>query len=231
MTTLLLRLAGPLQAWGTESRFEFRDTGTEPSKSGVVGLLAAALGQPRDDPVDDLAALRMGARVDRPGAVQIDFHTAENVARVPGKEADRKNPVVSRRAYLADADFLVGLEGDRELLEMLDGALAAPRWPLFLGRKSCPPALPVRLPDAPPNGPGLVELPLEPALCSVGWRPTTPRDREGARLRVVLEDTAGESVRYDQPVGAAFASRTFAPRRTRTTFLTAGRDVDIIEDE
>ncbi len=153
MTTLLLRLTGPLQAWGTESRFEVRDTGTEPSKSGVVGLLAAALGRPRTQPVDDLTELRMGVRVDRPGAVRIDFHTAENVARVPGKEPDQKNTVVSRRAYLGDADFLVGLEGDRQLLATLDEALAAPRWPLFLGRKSCSPSLPVRLPDAPPRRP------------------------------------------------------------------------------
>ncbi len=231
MTTLLLRLAGPLQAWGTESRFEVRDTGTEPSKSGVVGLLAAALGRPRARPVDDLAELRMGVRVDQPGAVRIDFHTAENVARVPGKEPDQKNTVVSRRAYLSDADFLVGLEGDRQLLATLDEALAAPRWPLFLGRKSCPPSLPVRLPDAPPDGPGLVDLPLEPALRSVGWRPPFGRDRDGTRLRVVLEDDAGEAVRYDQPVGAAFADRTFAPRRTRTAFLTVGTDVEIIEDE
>lgn len=231
MTTLLLRLTGPLQAWGTESRFEVRGTGTEPSKSGVAGLLAAALGRPRSGPVDDLAGLRMGVRVDRPGVVQVDFHTAENVARVPGKEADRKYPVVSRRAYLADADFLVGLEGDVELLARLDAALAAPRWPLFLGRKSCPPSLPVCLPDAPPDGPGLVDLPLEPALRSVGWRPPNRRDRDGTRLRVVLEDSSGEAVRYDQPVGAAFADRTFAPRRTRTAFLTVGIDVEIIEGD
>ena len=45
MSTLLLRLAGPLQAWGNDSKFETRRTGREPSKSGVIGLLAAALGK------------------------------------------------------------------------------------------------------------------------------------------------------------------------------------------
>lgn len=44
MSTLLMRLAGPLQSWGTTSRFDQRDTGKEPSKSGVIGLMAAALG-------------------------------------------------------------------------------------------------------------------------------------------------------------------------------------------
>lgn len=231
MTTLLLRLAGPMQAWGTESRFEYRDTGTEPSKSGVVGICAAALGWPRTRPVDDLAQLRMGVRVDHPGAVRVDFHTAENVARVPGKESAQRNPVVSRRAYLSDADFLVGLEGDPALLEAVDIALAAPHWPLSLGRKSFPPSLPLRLPDAPPHGPGLVDSPLEAALLSVGWLPRRASDANEMRLRVVLEDEMGDSVRRDQPTGAAFADRTFVPRRTRTTFVTVGVDVAIIEGD
>lgn len=49
MATLLLRLAAPLQAWGADSKFETRKTGREPTKSGVIGLLAAALGLRRDE--------------------------------------------------------------------------------------------------------------------------------------------------------------------------------------
>ena len=49
MAVLLLRLAGPMQSWGTQSRFTHRDTDLEPSKSGVIGLLCAAMGKPRDD--------------------------------------------------------------------------------------------------------------------------------------------------------------------------------------
>ena len=41
MSVLLLRLSGPMQSWGVQSRFTVRDTGLEPSKSGVVGLIAA----------------------------------------------------------------------------------------------------------------------------------------------------------------------------------------------
>ncbi len=51
MSVLLLRLAGPLQSWGTQSRFRVRDTGREPSKSGVIGLLCTALGRPRTAPL------------------------------------------------------------------------------------------------------------------------------------------------------------------------------------
>ena len=57
MKTLLMRLAGPMQSWGTQSQFRERDTGLEPSKSGVIGLLCAALGRPREESVADLAAL------------------------------------------------------------------------------------------------------------------------------------------------------------------------------
>ena len=39
-----LVLDAPLQAWGTASRFQRRGTGTHPSKSALLGLLAAALG-------------------------------------------------------------------------------------------------------------------------------------------------------------------------------------------
>lgn len=67
MPTLLIRLQGPLQSWGTRSRFDHRDTWPYPTKSGVVGLLAAALGRDRREDVSDLAALRMGVRVDRKG--------------------------------------------------------------------------------------------------------------------------------------------------------------------
>ena len=81
MSTLLLRLAGPMQSWGTQSRFSVRDTGLEPSKSGVVGLLCAALGLPRHEEVDHLAALSMGVRVDSEGALKMDYQTAGGTHR------------------------------------------------------------------------------------------------------------------------------------------------------
>ena len=62
MPTLLLQCVGPLQAWDTQSNFGVRTTGREPSKSGITGLLCAALGRARTEPVADLAALRMGVR-------------------------------------------------------------------------------------------------------------------------------------------------------------------------
>ena len=75
MSTLLLRLAASMQAWGSDFRFEVRRTGREPTKSGVIGLLAAALGRSRADSIDDLCQLRFGVRVDQEGQLLRDFHT------------------------------------------------------------------------------------------------------------------------------------------------------------
>ncbi|NLE97041.1 MAG: type I-E CRISPR-associated protein Cas5/CasD, partial [Propionibacterium sp.] len=78
MAVLLLRLAGPMQSWGDSSRFTTRSTRREPTKSGVLGLLAAALGRPRTAEIADLAGLRFGVRVDQPGKVMVDFQTAQD---------------------------------------------------------------------------------------------------------------------------------------------------------
>ncbi len=71
--TLLLRFSAPLQSWGSESMYDRRDTDYIPTKSGVIGMLAAALGRKRDEAVDDLSRLKFGIRVDRPGARLEDF--------------------------------------------------------------------------------------------------------------------------------------------------------------
>src|SRR5690606_2053751 len=125
VATLLLRLQGPMQSWGTTSRFDERDTQLEPSKSGVLGLICAALGRDRTKPVDDLAALRMGVRVDQEGVPMRDYQTATGVINAAGK-VDKDRTVVSPRYYLADAVFLVGLEGERSLRERIHESLRRP---------------------------------------------------------------------------------------------------------
>ena len=219
MPTLLIRLCGPMQSWGTRSRFTERDTEMEPSKSGVIGILCAALGRPRSEDVSDLAALRMGVRADREGTMGRDYHTAggvDGVARAAGGVL--KNAVLSNRYYLADADFLVGLEGpDGQFLESLEAALRSPVWQLSLGRKSFLPSVPIYLPGAG----GIRQSPLREALEQEPW-PLKPsagsaaQARAQRRLRLVLEtDFTGSTrpeTRHDQPVGAAFRDRTFGPR-------------------
>jgi CRISPR system Cascade subunit CasD len=209
MNVLLLRLSGPMQSWGVQSRFSMRDTGLEPSKSGVIGLLCAALGRPRASPLDDLASLRMGVRVDCEGLLSYDFHTAQNVLRAGGGIKDTEP---SRRYYLADARFLVGLEGEsHDLLARLQTALRLPVRPLYLGRKAFVPGEPIWIEDGLPSGAWLLEV-----LESYPWLGGARRERP-ERVRLVLEDPEGAEVRHDHPL--SFAERTFAPRRLSMRFI------------
>lgn len=209
MPTLLIRLSGPLQSWGTTSRFDERDSQLEPSKSGVLGLVCAALGRDRAEPVADLAALRMGVRVDREGLLLRDYQTATGVMNAAGK-ADLGRTVISPRYYLADAVFLVGLEGaDRTLLQTIQRALQAPHWLLALGRKGCPPSEPVWLPD------GLQDAPLRDALQAYPLLTDVPPSHP---LRLVLESDSHGAVRLDQPL-APFALRRFGPRYIATEVI------------
>lgn len=217
--TLLLRLAGPMQSWGTQSRFSIRDTGLEPSKSGVFGLLCAALGAPRDDE-ETLQRLRdgltMGVRVEREGVMKKDFHTANNVAKASG--SGTKDTEISDRWYLADADFLVGLESkDEALLLALNKALAQPVWQIFLGRKSFVASRPVRERDAP------LPLPLLEALAKYDWK-TDRQEAPPARLRVAVDAQAetaagGWQTEMRQDVPLSFARRSFTIRQVKTGFV------------
>ncbi|MFE1334475.1 type I-E CRISPR-associated protein Cas5/CasD [Streptomyces microflavus] len=140
MSVLTLLLAGPLQAWGASARFTRRTTEAAPTKSGVIGILAAAQGIQRGDDTHlaELAALRFGVRIDQPGTRVRDFQTAHH------RITDKSMPL-SERFYLADAVFTAAVEGDHTLLATLHNALRNPVYPPFLGRRSCPPAHPVEL--------------------------------------------------------------------------------------
>jgi CRISPR system Cascade subunit CasD len=209
MNVLLLRLAGPMQSWGVQSRFSVRDTGLEPSKSGVIGLLCAALGRPRQAAIDDLAALKMAVRVDKEGRLVYDFHTAQNVLKASGGIKDTEP---SRRYYLADAKFLVGLAGeDLKLLEQIQGALHNPVWPLYLGRKAFVPGEPIPLDKG-------LQRDADLSTVTKSYQRLYPDSAEsGNRCRFVLEDDQGVEVRPDQPL--SFAERRFALRRVSTGFI------------
>ena len=132
----MLRLASPMQSWGTDSKLEVRRTDRYPSKSGLTGLLAAALGIARTGDLTKLNGLRIGVRVERPGEIICDYQTAQGA-----KSQDR---YTTYRYYLSDAVFLAGIESDDEpFLQELETALLHPTFPLYLGRRSCPITLPL----------------------------------------------------------------------------------------
>jgi CRISPR system Cascade subunit CasD len=200
--TLLIPLVGPLQAWGVDARFGLRQTGMEPSKSGVIGLCCAALGRDRHDSIEDLSSLLFGVRVDREGHLSRDFHTALDVGMSKGGIS--KHPDVSNRWYLAHAAFLAGLQGPASVLTSIHQALQQPHWSLALGRKSCPPSVP-------PGSGALVNLPLLEALIN-----HEPLAEKVDCYRLVLEDPQGSQTRPDQLLGP-FSERRFGLRRVTTT--------------
>lgn len=210
MSTLLLRLSGPMQSWGTSSRFDARATTFEPSRSGVIGLVANALGRTRDEDIGSLASLRMGVRVDRPGSILRDFQTIQPIGP-DGVRRDGGGTITSPRLYLSHAEFVVGLEhADRSLLQSLADRLFRPARVLSLGRRSCLPGEPVVADPAS----AVVDLPLDAALLVAPDRPRSAVPlRE--RRRFVVEDPDNTpdlgspdlvEARYDRPEGAAYAS-------------------------
>ncbi len=161
MSVVALRLAGPLQSWGSRSRFARRGTNTEPTKSGVLGLVAAAQGIRRTDPLESLLGLRFGVRVDQPGQLVRDFQTAQRPRRDRDGSLGWTALPLSQRYYMSDAVYLAVLEGDAELVARIDEALRRPEFTLYLGRRSCPPAGPIAL--------GVRDHDLQTALASESW--------------------------------------------------------------
>ena len=191
MTVLLLRLAGPLQAWGSSSRFARRGTEVAPTKSGVLGMLAAAKGMRRTEPLTELLQLEFGVRVDQPGQILRDFQTARTLD-------GRDSMPLTYRFYLSDAVFLAAVSGDRDLLDGLAEALDRPRFPLYLGRRSCPPAGRISL--------GVHEDTLDGALSGWPWLAANWYKRRAARtvrLEIIRDARPGESSHEtvpDEPV-------------------------------
>lgn len=209
MPCLLLNLVGS-QSWGISSYFKQRDTAAEPTQSGVYGLIEAAIGLDRSESYPDLAALRFGVRVDRPGHLAVDFQTAQNVMRANGRS--HKNEVIHKH-YLADAHFMVVLEGESSTLETVQQALLTPRRPIYLGRRAFPPTAPVILPDC------LQPEALETVIVTYPWCASHffPWSFlwDGAPLRAVIDDPHGFETRNDRRLGAPTV-REFIRRPVRT---------------
>lgn len=152
---LILRLDGPMQAWGIHTFEDFRPSNLFPTRSGLLGLLGACLGIDRRDRtgLERLEesvefTVRVDRRVPRPepdepiqkAAFKLpDFHTVLAARKVDGSA--RKDPVVSKREYLFDAAFTVAIaekSGAPITLESIAHALRRPCFTPVLGRRGCP---------------------------------------------------------------------------------------------
>lgn len=160
MEYLLFRLYGPMASWGEIAVGEMRHSDIKPSKSALIGLLAAALGITREQDQQQQAlsaGYRFGIKMLATGEVMRDYHTAQAPDSV-GKfryrtrrdelvvGRDRLSTVLSSREYRTDAMAVIALTTTSDSpwdLNTLSEALKRPRFHLYLGRKSCPLAAPL----------------------------------------------------------------------------------------
>ena len=219
---LALLLDGPLQSWGFGSRFQRRTTELQPTKSGVIGLVGAAMGLAKGSPEEaewlpKLSALKMTSiALPRNHVWRLeDFHTTgggydkkTQPQFIPRKASGGPcpNPTVSRRQYLLDACFGVILAGDRAVLDQAAAALQDPVWGVWFGRKSCIPAAPVFR--------GIFSVCTEAERTLIGDAPID----QFTRLEEVANFDAGTDSYNDQPVSfgkseSSAEGRRYAVRR------------------
>ncbi len=139
MKTILLKFSGPMQSWGTDSHFEIRHTDLHPSKSAVLGLVAASLGWRRDDGrIATLNRFSFAVRVDQPGSMLKDYHTAHKPEVKNGGIISYRT-YVTTRYYLQDAVFVValGISESSDADEIIK-ALRSPYFQPYMGRRSLP---------------------------------------------------------------------------------------------
>lgn len=231
---LVLRLAGPLQSWWATNTFNRRGTQAEPTKSGILGMLAAARGLDRGEPLGNLAELRLGIRVDVPGIPLRDYHSVSDYRGLPlaqsgvnakGEQRPTSPPKythLTSRTYLQDAVFVAALAGPEAVLAEVEQDLRAPHFPLALGRRSCPPTQPLVL--------GLRPGGMEHVLATHPWQPSEAARRRAERDRrrrggyaaaptvscaVTLEVPDGDDTVHDVPLAFGLRDRQFTSRRVR----------------
>lgn len=161
MDYLLFRLYGPLASWGEIAVGESRHTASYPGKSALLGLLAAALGIRRDEEERQLAlavGYQFAVKVISAGLLLRDYHTTQVpdsvgafVYRTRRDEVvigkARLGTILSSREYRCDALSLVAVRALDDApfsLHALYDALLKPKFHLYLGRKSCPLAAPLK---------------------------------------------------------------------------------------
>jgi CRISPR system Cascade subunit CasD len=223
--TLILFLHGPLQSWGSSSRFDDRATDATPTKSAIIGLLAASLGRPRGTDISDLTKLKFCVRIDKPGQLVVDYqtiganypkHRALRTAAdgKPGFANGSSRTIVSKRQYLSDAAFVVTLTGEETLIEQLHHAVQNPVWTLSLGRRSCPPSEPFLL--------GLTNKDPDSILRDLPvYRPTNHHNAEAnLTVDIISDDPNGSTTSSsDLPTHVLGKWDTYQQRRiTHTQF-------------
>lgn len=154
---LLFTLYSPLAAWGDIAVGEYRPSFAHPGKSAIVGLIAAAMGIRRDEEErqQSLAeSFAFAVRVDAIGVLLRDYQTTQvppsrkgvtHYTRRSELTTGNLNTILSSRDYRCDAFYTVAITLTKSSpynIQQFAEALTRPDFTPYLGRKSCPPALP-----------------------------------------------------------------------------------------
>ncbi len=153
MNGFVLHLQGPMMSYADRGFGQLREEGEFPSRSAVLGVIGAAMGLERGDPM--LLTLHRGLRVHaaqaQRGSLLVDYHTVLTAGydefdevRLRREGVPGKNPTLTWRSYHCDAHYVAVVEGDdAELVERCRAGLRDPHYTAYLGRRSCPPATPL----------------------------------------------------------------------------------------
>jgi CRISPR system Cascade subunit CasD len=221
MKFLSLFLRAPLQSWGVSAKFGERTSLSFPTRSGVIGILAAASGVDRSDSawLNKVKDLSLRVLIFTPGQRLSDYHTVGGGYTIknsrsrrhisPKAEGGTPKTVLTTREYLQDAVFgaIIGGE-DHVLLDALAAAIQNPVWGIWLGRKSC-------IPTEPLFAGVFSDIGDAEAALLARVEATTAYVQENPIHKIILEVPAdeGEEVWHDIPLN--FATRTFAARAIR----------------
>ena len=234
MKHLALYLRAPLQSWGASSKFGDRGTIDAPTRSGLLGLIAAACGIDKNDEARDREWLARAAKLSlivlafRRGDRMTDYHTVGarydkddpwQKRMIPTKAEDGKPkdyPTETHRDYLTDSVFGVVLAGDDALVGEMSVGLANPVWGVWLGRESCVPTEPILVGvfDSDEAARKALDARLRASLERGGGKVAGKRDDEAVKFELVeaAADEADETL-LDVPV--SFNRREFHARRIR----------------
>ncbi len=224
MKTILLKFGGPMQSWGTSSHFETRNTDYYPSKSAVIGVIAAGFGYSRDedDIIRELNKLDFAVRVDQVGLLKKDYQTARRLKK--------DEPYVTNRYYLEDAIFVVAISNDDDKwIEEIYTAIKNPYFQPFMGRRSCP-VQPDFVID-------MVETGAIEALQNLEWQAS---DWYKKRNRNYVADIyadkdllpeSGYTMRNDRVISFSQKERKFGPRFEARTVKTMSTEKDENQSE
>lgn len=228
MKTVLLKLSGPMQSWGTSSHFVTRNTEYYPSKSAIIGIIAASFGYRRDEDekINKLNDLDFAVRIDQVGVLRKDFHIASNYIDI----WNNTDPYLTYRYYLEDSVFIVALSSeDEKWMDEIIYALKHPYFQQFMGRRSCPVPANFVLQE---NELGAID-----ALKNLEWQASKKYQRRNKEYiadiyadKELLDDEP-YSTRNDRVVSFSQKERKFSPRFESRTSIKFSYKEDAKEEK